>query len=141
MDCLASLVPLRIRQCILSVSGGSQKKEVSNVFAVCFVYCTKSSQVICFADVERGADDLVVKFCRNRFSDRCPWSEYKSIGPEATAAVVKAGWSCSELDQIATSLHEGRFDERKLDRLRQEARNNRCRISYRNLSDPRSVFE
>ncbi|RDH36804.1 hypothetical protein BDQ94DRAFT_157646 [Aspergillus welwitschiae] len=128
MDCLASLVPLRIRQCILS-SGGSQKKEVSNVFAVCFVYCTKSSQVICFADVERGADDLVVKFCRNRFSD------------QATAAVVKAGWSCSELDQIATSLHEGRFDERKLDRLRQEARNNRCRISYRNLSDPRSVFE
>lgn len=54
-----------------------------------------------------GVDDLVVTFCRNRFYDRCPWSEYKSIGPEATAAVVKAGWSCSELDHISKVIREG----------------------------------
>lgn len=104
---------------------------------------TENTQFIIFADAERavGVDDLVVTFCRNRFHDRCPWSEYKSIGPEATAAVVNAGWSCSELDRIAASLHEGRFDEQKLDQLRREARKNRRRISYRNLSDPQSVFE
>ncbi|KAL4891346.1 hypothetical protein BDV59DRAFT_209022 [Aspergillus ambiguus] len=124
MDCLASLVPLRIRQWIWSVSGGIRKQEF-----------------IIFADAERGVDDLVVTFCCNRFYNRCPWSEYKSIGPEATAAVVNAGWSCSELDQISETMREGGFDERELDRLRRKARNKRRRISYRNPSDPQSVFE
>lgn len=53
------------------------------------VCCTKSSQFIIFADAERGVDDLLVTFCRNRSYDRCPLSEYKSIGPQATTAVVK----------------------------------------------------
>ncbi|RAL04890.1 uncharacterized protein BO80DRAFT_451864 [Aspergillus ibericus CBS 121593] len=117
MDYLTSLVPFQIRQWISSISGSIQKQEVSNVFAACFVCCTKSSQFIIFADAERGVDDLVVTFCRNRFYD------------QATATVVKAGWSCRELDRI------------KLDRLRQEARNNQRYITYHNLSDPRSVFE
>ena len=104
---------------------------------------TENTQSIIFADAERvvGVDDLMVTFCHNRFYDRCPWGEYKSIGPEATAAVVEAGWNCRDLDWIATSISEGGFEERDLDRLRQEARNNRRRISYRNLSDPQSVFE
>jgi hypothetical protein len=88
-----------------------------------------------------GVDDLVVTFCRNRFYNRCPWSEYKSIGPEATAAVVKAGWSCSELDHISKTIREGGYDERRLDRLRQEARNNRRRISYGKPAHYRSVIE
>ncbi|KAK9604388.1 hypothetical protein V6Z93_002356 [Aspergillus fumigatus] len=124
MDCLASLVPLRIRQWISSISGGVQKQEF-----------------IIFANAERGTDDLVVTFLRNRFPDRCSWSEYKSIGPEATTAVVSAGWSCRALDEIATSLREGGFDERRLDQLRQEARNNRRRISYGKPADYPSVLE
>ncbi|KAL5365871.1 hypothetical protein BJX96DRAFT_159920 [Aspergillus floccosus] len=124
MNCLTGFVPLWIMQWITPSSGGTRKQEF-----------------IIFADAERGVDDLVVTFCRNRFYNRCPWSEYKSIGPEATAAVVKAGWSCSELDRIATSLHEGRFDEQKLDRLRQQARNNRRRISYGKPANYPSVLE
>ncbi|KAL3455736.1 hypothetical protein BJX64DRAFT_271831 [Aspergillus heterothallicus] len=53
-----------------------------------------------------GVDGLVVTFRCNLVLDRCPWSEYKSIGPEATSVVAKAGWSCSELDRIAAFLHE-----------------------------------
>ncbi|KAJ5239556.1 hypothetical protein N7468_004175 [Penicillium chermesinum] len=124
MDCLASLIPLRIRQWISLISGGVQKQES-----------------IIFMDAERGPDDLVVTFLRNRLYDRCSWSEYKSIGPEATAAVVQAGWSCSELDREVTSLHKGIFDERSLNRLRQQARNKHHRISYGNPADHSSVFE
>ncbi|EDP53269.1 hypothetical protein AFUB_044410 [Aspergillus fumigatus A1163] len=141
MDCLASLVPLRIRQWISSFSGGLQKQEVSNVFTPYIVYCTESNQLIIFADAEKGTDDLVVKFLRNRLPDRCSWSEYKSMGPEATAAVVKAGWSCIALDRVAISLREGGFDERTLDQLRQQARNNRRRISYACLKEPKDNLE
>lgn len=41
------------------------------------------------------------------------------MGPEVTAVVVKAGWSCIVLDWVAISLCEGGFDERTLDQLRQ----------------------
>ncbi|PYI11729.1 hypothetical protein BO78DRAFT_303046 [Aspergillus sclerotiicarbonarius CBS 121057] len=58
--------------------------SISSVF-------TNTTQFIIFANAERGVDDLVVMFCRNRFYDRCPWSEYNLIGLEAMAAVVKAG--------------------------------------------------
>lgn len=141
MDCLASLFPLRIRQWISSISGGIQKQEVSNVFTPYILYCTESNQFIIFADAERGTDDLVVTFLRNRFPDRCSWSEYKSIGPEATTAVVNAGWSCRALDEIATSLREGGFDERRLDQLRQQATYNRRRISSGRPADYPSVLE
>ncbi|KAH1415311.1 hypothetical protein KXX64_006534, partial [Aspergillus fumigatus] len=99
--------------------------------------------VIIFVKAERdmGVDDLMVLFWRNLVPNRCSWSEYKSIGPEATTAVVNAGWSCSELDKMATSLREGRFDERRLDQLRQQARNKLRRISYSSPADHPSVFE
>lgn len=93
------------------------------------------------AERDMGVDDLMVLFWRNLVPNRCSWSEYKSMGPEATAAVVKAGWSCIALDRVAISLREGGFDERTLDQLRQQARNNRRRISYGNAADHPSVFE
>lgn len=88
-----------------------------------------------------GVDDLVVTFRHNLVLSLCPWKEYRLIGLEATAAVVKAGWNCSELDRMATSLHEERFDERKLDRLRREARNNRRSISSGKPADYPDVLE
>ncbi|QRD91331.1 hypothetical protein F9C07_5377 [Aspergillus flavus] len=88
-----------------------------------------------------GVNDLMVTFRRNRGYHCRPWSEYKSIGPEATAAVVDAGWSCSELDRIAGYLRGDIFDKRYLDQLRQQARNNRRRISYGKSADYPSVFK
>lgn len=85
------------------------------MFTPYIVYCTESNQLIIFADAEKGTDDLVVKLLRNRLPDRCSWSKYKLIGPEATAAVVKAGWSCIALDWVVISLRKGGFDERILD--------------------------
>ena len=88
-----------------------------------------------------GVDDLMVSFWRNLVPNRCSWSEYKLIGPEATTAVVNAGWSCRALDEIATSLREGGFDERRLDQLRQQATYNRRRISSGRPADYPSVLE
>ena len=141
MNCLASLVPFPIRQWISSTLGGIQTQEVSNPFAPYLVCCTKSSQFKISADAERGVDDLLVTFCRNRFYDRCPWSEYKSIGPEATTAVVKLNGAAVKPFQIATPLHEEGFDERMLDRPRQEARNKRRHIPYGKPADYPSILE
>ncbi|KAB8230896.1 uncharacterized protein BDW43DRAFT_302014 [Aspergillus alliaceus] len=126
MECFAGFVPFWIRQWIAPSSRNIQKQE--SIF---------------FLDAERamGVDDLVVTFRRNFVLDRYPWSEYKSIGSEATSAVVEAGWSCSELDRIAAFLHVGIFDKRKLDRLRQQARNNRRRISSGKPAGYPSVLE
>ncbi|KAH1267897.1 hypothetical protein KXX30_009403, partial [Aspergillus fumigatus] len=59
MDCLASLVPLRIRQWISSISGGVQKQE--------FIIFVKAERDI-------GVDDLMVSFWRNLVPNRCSWS-------------------------------------------------------------------
>lgn len=83
----------------------------------------------------------MVTYCRNRIHGRCSWDEFKSIGAPATAAVVDAGWSCRKLDEISVSIHERRFDEEKLDRLRGEAKAKRRRVSFRNPSEPASIFE
>ncbi|OOO12341.1 hypothetical protein OAory_01000900 [Aspergillus oryzae] len=98
-------------------------------------------EVLIFVDAERGPDDLVVTFHRNHFQDRLPWNEFKSLGPPAATAVVKAGWKFVALEQIAESIHARRFDEKELDKLRNEARDERKRISIRKPSDPVSIFE
>ncbi|KAE8167951.1 hypothetical protein BDV40DRAFT_284438 [Aspergillus tamarii] len=93
-------------------------------------------QVILFADAERGPNDLVITFLRGHFHDRLTWTEFKSLGPPAIAAVVQAGWRCVALEQIAESIRARRFDEKELDKLRNEARDERKRISIRKPSDP-----
>ncbi|KAB8227908.1 uncharacterized protein BDW43DRAFT_323445 [Aspergillus alliaceus] len=98
-------------------------------------------EIIIFADAERGPSDLVIIFLRGQFYDRLPWSEFKSIGTSATTAVVEAGWRCRALDWIAETIREKRFDEKELDKLRDEAKDKRKRISSYNSSDPVSVFE
>ena len=62
------------------------------------------------------------------------WDEFMSLGSFATSAVVAAGWSCRKLDQIAESVREGLFLEEELDRLREQARGKRNRISIRRPS-------
>lgn len=98
-------------------------------------------QVIIFIGAERGPDDLVITFLRDRFSDRLTWTEFKSLGPPAMAAVVQAKWRCVTLDQIAESIRAGRFDEKELEKLRDEAKEWRRRVSVRKPSDPVSIFE
>ncbi|KAK6814306.1 hypothetical protein RU639_010154 [Aspergillus parasiticus] len=98
-------------------------------------------EVLIFVDAERGPDDLVVTFHHNQYQDRLPWNEFKSLGPPAATAVVKAGWKFVALEQIAESIRARRFDEKELDKLRNEARDERKRISIRKPSDPVSVFE
>ncbi|KAE8311125.1 hypothetical protein BDV41DRAFT_566113 [Aspergillus transmontanensis] len=124
MDCFASLIPCCIRQCL-----GPNRSDI------------QEGELLIFAGVERGPDDLVVTFHRNHFQDRLPWNEFKSLGPPAATAVVKAGWKIVALEQIAESIRARRFDEKELDRLRNEARNEHKRISIRKPSDPVSVFE
>ncbi|KAB8213071.1 hypothetical protein BDV33DRAFT_230503 [Aspergillus novoparasiticus] len=98
-------------------------------------------QVIIFIGAERGPDDLVITFLRDCFSDRLTWTEFKSLGPPAMAAVVQAKWRCVTLDQIAESIRAGRFDEKELEKLRDEAKEWRRRVSVRKPSDPVSIFE
>ncbi|KAB8069204.1 hypothetical protein BDV29DRAFT_198852 [Aspergillus leporis] len=124
MDCFASIIPPRMKQWLWPSKGRAKKDEV-----------------IIFADAERGPDDLVVTFLRDRFYDRLSWSKFKSIGTSATTAVVDAGWKCRDLDWIAESIEKKRFDEKKLDELRDAAREKRNRISIRKTSDPVSIFE
>ncbi|PWY91466.1 hypothetical protein BO94DRAFT_394158 [Aspergillus sclerotioniger CBS 115572] len=124
MDCFASLMPCWIKQCLGSIRSDIQKE-----------------QVIFFADAERGPNNLMITFLRDRFYDRFTWTEFKSLGPPAMAAVVRAGWRCVALDQIAESIRAGRFDEKELGKLLNEARERRKRVSIRKPSDPVSVFE
>ncbi|THC89113.1 hypothetical protein EYZ11_011440 [Aspergillus tanneri] len=89
----------------------------------------QKDEAIVFIDVGRGADDLVVTIRRGLFPDYLLWSELKSIGPQATSAVVAAGWNCSALDKIAESVRKGRFLEEELDQLREEAKDKHARTT------------
>ncbi|KAB8213158.1 hypothetical protein BDV33DRAFT_185330 [Aspergillus novoparasiticus] len=124
MDYFASLMPCWIKQCLGLIRSDIQKK-----------------QVIIFANAERGPNDLVVEFLHDGRHDRLTWTEFKSIGPPAMTAVVRARWSCLALDEIAESIRAGRFEEKELDKLRNEARERRRRVSIRKPSDPVSTFE
>ncbi|KAI9923414.1 hypothetical protein ASPWEDRAFT_46923 [Aspergillus wentii DTO 134E9] len=101
----------------------------------------QKAEIMIFANAERSPDDLVVTYFDNGYQNRLNWNEYKSIGPIATAAVVRAGWNCAKLEQIAQSVRDRRFCEDELDRLREQARAERRRISTRGLSEPVSVFD
>ncbi|PYH99192.1 hypothetical protein BO71DRAFT_343249 [Aspergillus ellipticus CBS 707.79] len=101
---------------------------------------SQDQEIIIFADVERGPDDLVVTYVRYRFYDRLPWGEFKRLGGSATLAVEKAGWNWIILDQMAESIREGRFKESDLDTARNEAKENRKSKFSRSASDPISYF-
>ncbi|RAH84387.1 hypothetical protein BO86DRAFT_387006 [Aspergillus japonicus CBS 114.51] len=101
---------------------------------------SQDQEIIIFADVERGPDDLVVTYLRYRFYDRLPWDEFKRLGSSATLAVVKAGWNWIILDHMAESIREGRFKESDLDKAREKAKENRKSKFSRSASDPISYF-
>ncbi|KAB8212614.1 hypothetical protein BDV33DRAFT_186408 [Aspergillus novoparasiticus] len=124
MDCFASLMPCWIKQWLGSIRSDTQKK-----------------QAIIFGDAKRGPNDLVIEFLHNGRHDRLTWTEFKSIGPPAIAAVVQAGWRRLTLDEIAESIRAGRFHEMELDKLRNEASERWRRISIRKPEDPVSIFE
>ncbi|KAB8213091.1 hypothetical protein BDV33DRAFT_197101 [Aspergillus novoparasiticus] len=130
-----------IKRWVGPTKSNAQTDEVSNSCLHWGTHVLMIIQVIIFADADRGPNDLVVTFHRNHFQDRLPWSEFKSLGPPAATAVVKAGWKFVTLEQIAESIRARRFDEKELDKLRNEARDERKRISIRKPSDPVSVFE
>ncbi|OGM39390.1 hypothetical protein ABOM_012143 [Aspergillus bombycis] len=142
MDCFASIIAFcsGIKCRLVSNRCDVQEGEVWNTSASGAHHLT-TVQVLIFVGAERGPDDLVVTFHRNHFQDRLPWNEFKSLGPPAATAVVKAGWKFVALEQIAESIRARRFDEKELDNLRNEARDERKRISIRKPSDPVSVFE
>ncbi|EAW11450.1 uncharacterized protein ACLA_091480 [Aspergillus clavatus NRRL 1] len=100
----------------------------------------QDQEIIIFADVERGPDDLMVTFLRSRFYDRLPWGEFKELGSSATLAVVKAGWNCFSLDQLAESIREGRFKDSDLNKARKRAKDKRKNNFSRSPSDPISRF-
>ncbi|PYH75508.1 hypothetical protein BO82DRAFT_298508 [Aspergillus uvarum CBS 121591] len=101
---------------------------------------SQEQEIIIFAGVERGPDDLVVTYLRYRFYDRLPWGEFKRLGSSATLAVVKAGWNWIILDHMAASVREGRFKESDLDKAREKAKENRKSKFSRSASDPISCF-
>ncbi|GMG38641.1 unnamed protein product [Aspergillus oryzae] len=140
MDCLASIWG-GIKPWLWPTGRSVQRDEVRISHLHCRTQGLTTVKVLIFVDAERGPDDLVVTFHRNHFQDRLPWNEFKSLGPPAATAVVKAGWKFVALEQIAESIHARRFDEKELDKLRNEARDERKRISIRKPSDPVSIFE
>lgn len=83
----------------------------------------------------------MVIFCRRRFYEHLTWHEYKELGDPAIAAVVRAGWSCVELDRIWELIRQGRFNKMELDRLREEAGEKHRWLSTRENSEPISVFD
>lgn len=108
-----------------------------------FLYGVTSLTIvqIVFVDAVKGPDDLVVIFCRRRFYEHLTWSQYKAIGDPAITAVVRAGWSCMELDRIQELICQGKFSKLELDRLREEAGEKHRWISTRANSEPVSVFD
>ncbi|PYH81373.1 hypothetical protein BO82DRAFT_374995 [Aspergillus uvarum CBS 121591] len=87
---------------------------------------SQNEEIIIFADVERGPDNIV--------------EEFKKFGNSATLTVVKAGWNCFSLDQLAESIHKGRFKDSDLNKARKRAKDKQKNNFSRSPSDPISRF-
>jgi hypothetical protein len=95
-----------------------------------------------FKDVGLQTEDLLVTVFdhRKRRFRIYSWKEFQTI-PNAMEAVVAAGWSCQDLQEMSQKVPNHQVSESDLAALRKDAKARRKRISIRNSADPVSAFE
>lgn len=102
------------------------------------------AQCIIFVNAECGPEHIVVIFFKEGYQ-RCSWTEFQNMGPEAMTAVVAAKWDCGGLQKLSKSFENKEISisetENALQGQREYAERRKTHESFHVNSSKRSAFE